>query len=90
MVNSDANWALAVSSRVHKFLAKIPRQHAEALYIGIGFISVEPYKGDVRKIKGEKDTWRRRIGSYRVFYTIAQKTRSIIVFDIDRRTSNTY
>jgi len=41
-------------------------------------------------MKGEDDTWRRRTGSYRIFYKIKNEDEIILVFHIERRTSKTY
>ena len=49
-----------------------------------------PYIGDIEKIKGESNLWRRRIGAYRVFYEIKQEERIVHVFWVERRTSKTY
>jgi len=49
-----------------------------------------PYAGDIEKIEGDKDVWRRRIGSYRILYEINENRKLIYVFDIKRRASNTY
>jgi mRNA-degrading endonuclease RelE of RelBE toxin-antitoxin system len=53
-------------------------------------ISENPYKGDIEKIKGEENIWRRRIGSYRILYEVSPSQKSISVFNIRRRTMSTY
>jgi len=50
----------------------------------------DPYTGDIQKIGGEENTWRRRIGSYRISYEIYPDLRLVIVFKVKRRTSTTY
>jgi len=49
-----------------------------------------PYSGDFKKILGEENSWRRRIGAYRIFYEIIPQEKTIFVFRIERRTSKTY
>jgi len=51
---------------------------------------VSPYAGDIEKMEGEAYAWRRRIGSYRLFYEVHQGDRNVYVFRIERRTSKTY
>ncbi len=41
-------------------------------------------------MEGEENTWRRRIGAYRVLYEIHPDKKIIYVFEIKRRTSTTY
>lgn len=53
-------------------------------------MSVNPYAGDIVKLEGANNTWRRRVGSYRVFYEIIPGDKVIHVFRVERRTSKTY
>jgi mRNA-degrading endonuclease RelE of RelBE toxin-antitoxin system len=53
-------------------------------------LSRNPYGGDIAKLGGEEDVWRRRVGAYRVFYEVNQKKRVIYIFRVERRTSKTY
>ncbi|PIQ07418.1 MAG: hypothetical protein COW72_00415 [Candidatus Nealsonbacteria bacterium CG18_big_fil_WC_8_21_14_2_50_37_10] len=43
-----------------------------------------------KKMRGEKNVWRRRVGAYRIFYELIQKEKVIHVFWVERRTSKTY
>jgi len=49
----------------------------------------DPFMGDILKMAG-KDSWRRRVGSYRIFYNIHRDLKLIYIFEITRRTSKTY
>ena len=84
------NWVLLVDPAVRKFLRRVPKNQAEKIGAVInGFIS-DPYFGDIEKMSGEEDTWRRRVGSYRIFYKILPTHNLVFVFKIKRRTSSTY
>jgi len=50
-------------------------------------IKTEPFWGNnIKKLKGySPDTWRYRIGKYRVFYIIDQKDRIVFVITVDDR-----
>ena len=37
-------------------------------------LAIDPYTSDIQKMKGERNVWRRRIGSYRLFYNRFAKT----------------
>ncbi len=56
----------------------------------IELFPLDPYAGDIQKIKGEKDVWRRRVGNYRIFYEIDQNAKTIHIFRVERRGSKTY
>ena len=88
MLNDD--WHLEVDPRVWKELAKVPGKDRLAIISVIESLSANPYFGDIRKLKSEGDTWRRRTGSYRIYYELSTEHRTVSVFHVERRTSTTY
>jgi mRNA-degrading endonuclease RelE of RelBE toxin-antitoxin system len=50
----------------------------------------DPFAGDVIKLEGEDNLWRRRVGSYRVFFAVDTTAKTVAVTAILRRTSKTY
>ncbi|MBI2514689.1 type II toxin-antitoxin system RelE/ParE family toxin [Candidatus Wolfebacteria bacterium] len=89
-MNSSKSWGLQIDPGVFKLLNKIPHRDAEALLQAIKLLPINPYFGDIRKMQGMEDTWRRRISSYRIYYKIKTAESVILVFHIERRTSKTY
>ena len=89
-MNSSRNWGLEINPSVFKFLKKIPRSNAEELLKVIKFLPVDPYFGDIQKMRGEENVWRRRVGNYRIFYKIKTLERIILVSELERRSSKTY
>ncbi len=89
-MKSKINWDLQIDPNVFKYLKKIPRNNAERVLLSIKILSSEPFNGDIQKMKGEKHVWRRRIGTYRVFYELLPKEKVIHVFHVERRASKTY
>ena len=89
-MNLSVNWVLQVDTVVYKFLNKIPRKDAERILIAINNLSNDPFFGDIKKMKDEENSWRRRIGAYRIFYEIIPQEKIIYVFKVERRTSKTY
>ena len=89
-MNSSKSWDLQIDPGVFKVLKKIPRHDAENLLIAIRLLPKNPYFGDIQKMKGENNVWRRRIGEYRIFYRIKVAEKVILLFRLERRTSKTY
>src|SRR3989338_10619576 len=89
-MNSQGSWHLEIGTKALKALKKFPRKDAAVIECAIELLPANPYAGDIQKLGGEKDTWRRRIGSYRVSYELHPDRKLILVFEIKRRTSNTY
>lgn len=84
------NWTVIVDDYAKKYLKRIPKKDANHIKEKLKELEYEPYAGDIEKIGGQKDAWRRRIGSYRILYEIYSDKRVIYVFEIKRRTSSTY
>ena len=89
-MNFDKNWVLQVDDSVYKFLARIPRKEAERLLSVIRDLPTDPFHGDIQKMKGEENVWRRRIGSYRIRYELIATEKVVHVFLVERRTSSSY
>jgi len=84
------NWDLQIDPSVLKTLRRMPRRKAEIILEVVRLLPVNPYFGDIRKIKGGYDIWRRRVGSYRIFYKIKIIEKIVLVFNIEIRSSGTY
>jgi mRNA-degrading endonuclease RelE of RelBE toxin-antitoxin system len=52
-------------------------------------MAAAPFSGDIIKLEGESDRWRRRVGNYRVFFTVDPTKTTVAVSAISRRTSTT-
>ena len=89
-MNSNESWIVQVDLAVYKFLKKIPRKDSERILFAIDGLSANPFSGDIQKMKGEEDVWRKRVGAYRIFYEVLGHERAVHVFHAERRTSNTY
>ena len=89
-MSSYKNWDLQIDPSVFKVLKKIPASNAENILEAIQLLPVNPYFGDIQKMKDRHEAWRRRIGSYRIFYKIKMTEKVILVFHLERRNSKTY
>lgn len=84
------NWSVLVDATARKYIKRISKSDAGRIAAILKELVINPYGGDIEKMKGEKNVWRRRVGAYRIFYEIHISKRIIYVFDIQRRTSSTY
>lgn len=89
-MNSNENWKLRIKEKVYKSLSKFPEKDRSRLIRAIEDLPLNPYVGDIEKMEGEENVWRRRVGAYRIFYEIKSRERVIYVFRAERRTSKTY
>ena len=84
------SWTLRVAHRAGKSLARSPAKDRARLLAAIAELHENPFAGDVVRLQGEENTWRRRVGSYRVIFEIDVKALTVDVLDVARRTSTTY
>ena len=90
-MNSNVNWQLKIRDRIWKDVAKFSEKDRERITKVIEKeIILNPYSGDIEKMKGEENSWRRRAGVYRIFYEIITQEKVIYIFRVERRTSKTY
>lgn len=84
------NWSVVIDPFVKKILKRIPQDDAKRITFVLRELVMNPYAGDIDKMEGEDSVWRRRIGSFRLFYEIHKDKNIIYVFNLKRRTSGTY
>ena len=89
-MNYAARWQLVVDRDVHKALQRFPKKDADRILSAIAEMATNPYSGDVSKMRGEREVWRRRVGPYRIFYEVLLPQRTVHIFRLVRRTSTTY
>lgn len=71
-------------------LWRIPRQDFERLNNAIANLASEPRPQGVRKIKGRENSYRIRVGNYRVVYEVYDNDKLILILQIVRRSETTY
>ncbi len=89
-MNSEKNWGLQIDPLVFKSLKKLIKKEKEGILSTIEELAINPHFGDIQKIKGENNVWRRRIGSYRLFFEIYPEEKIVHIFHVQRRTTTTY
>jgi len=89
-MNLNKSWDLEIDPDFFKELKRVPKGYSKQVLEVVRILPENPFAGDIQKMKGEKNTWRRRVGAYRIFYDIFVEERVIRVFHIERRTSKTY
>lgn len=84
------NWSIVIDPSVKKMFKRISQDDARRIGFVLRELVVNPYAGDIEKLEGEDDIWRRRIGAFRLFYEVHTDRRLIYVFQLERRTSTIY
>jgi len=84
------SWQIAVVPKAQKEIAKLPSKDLEKVKEVIDMMSGDSFFGDIVKLGGEGKLWRRRVGSYRIFYELMFEKRIIIIHQVEHRSSKTY
>ena len=86
------NWACSLSRQAAQQLRSVPRDRLVQGARAIDEIGVDPTLGDVRPIKSGrfKGALRKRVGPYRIVYSIDPDAREVNVAAILTRGDTTY
>ena len=68
----------------------MPRHDAERLLAVIEGLLADPFNGDIQKMGGEKNVWRKGVGAYRIRYELIKEEKIVHISRAERRTSKTY
>lgn len=78
-------YKVIVSKTASKELADLPSQVVNRIVPAIIKLGENPHPAGCKKLKGEQDTWRIRVGDYRVVYIIDEVVRIVDVRSVGHR-----
>ena len=84
------NWIVKTAKKAEKALDKFPTKDQLLILNTLDAMAVDPFSGDIVRLKNERSAWRRRVGNYRIFYDVYTQIQIVDVVEIERRTSKTY
>lgn len=77
-------YRVKVHRDVEKFLRKIPKHDTERIREMILSLK-DPFSSKPVKVKGEENTFRLRVGKYRILFFIDEDQKIVIVSKVDKR-----
>jgi mRNA interferase RelE/StbE len=83
-------WNLTITGPAQKDFQRLPQKDRARVKAVLIAMQVDPFQGDLKRLKGKPTAWRRRVGNYRIIYDLYFDERLIVVSAILRRTSTTY
>ena len=86
------SWACRLSKEAAKQFRRLPRDRRQQLAQAIEEMAQDPTAGDVRPIKSGKfkGALRKRVGRYRIIFSVDSTTSSVEIAAILVRTGTTY
>jgi mRNA-degrading endonuclease RelE of RelBE toxin-antitoxin system len=86
------SWTIELSAAAEKDLKKLPRDRQARLEWAIDEMEEDPFGRDVKPLKGPqwKGRYRKRVGAYRIIFTVDHKTKRVAISAILLRSEKTY
>lgn len=78
------SYALAFKSSAEKELRKLPRDVIARVVVAVAALASEPRPPGCLKLSGSQ-SWRIRIGQYRVIYDIDDSARQLVILHLGHR-----
>lgn len=80
------NWHInKIANRARRAIESLKLEAQEKILEELDRLQNDPFSGNVRKIKGEEDIFRLRMGSYRIYFKVVFSSRSIEILLFDHR-----
>jgi mRNA-degrading endonuclease RelE of RelBE toxin-antitoxin system len=89
-MNTSVVWTVVLAGPARKSLKRIPAADREGIHAALKEMEADPFRGDIKYLKGQKGRLRRRVGDWRIFFHLAPEQKHLVVTAIERRTSTTY
>lgn len=84
-------WHLVVARSAQKELERAPARDRTRLVNALKELAADPFAGDIVQLKGRGALdFRRRVGSWRILFTLNRESLTVEVTAVLRRTSTTY
>ena len=84
-------WDVQLGSGAERSLERIPARDRSRVEAALIEMKRDPRSGDTRPLQGQhRRAFRRRVGSWRIIFSIKQEIRVVLIARIERRTSSTY
>lgn len=85
-----ASYELRYKNSFYKDLKRIDHSIRAKLVEATRGLAMQPSPRQAEPIRGSEQTYRWRVGDYRILYQVDTKGRVVTVFHVRRRTTTTY
>ena len=79
------NYSIEISRSAEKTLTKLPKDKLRKVISAIKVLAVNPRPAGCRKLSGQINVYRIRVGKFRIIYEVVEKKITIIVLKIGHR-----
>jgi mRNA interferase RelE/StbE len=86
----SSEWRVDLGKVTLRELRKCPRHDARRIILALREMEADPFAGDIVYLTAHESDYRRRVGDWRIFFSLHKTEKIVVVDHIRRRTSNTY
>ena len=80
-----SGFKVLIHKKALKELNEIPEPHHSKVRSAIKEMAQDPFSGDVRPIKGLRGVFRRRVGQYRIGFTVDFEKGTVVILKVGVR-----
>ena len=86
MTSPAGSWRInKIAHSARRTIESLDTVAQERVLVALESLQVDPFAGDIKKVKGKSDIYRLRIESHRVYFRLDWSSRSIDILLIDKR-----
>lgn len=78
-------YSVVLSKSAEKYLYGRSEKDSRLIIKALEEMAIDPFSGDVKKMKGSDDEYRRRAGKYRIIFTVENDVLIVDVLSIGHR-----
>ena len=85
-------WAVELSREAARDLERLPRDIRRRMVRAIDEMEVDPFRSNVKRLKGTewKSRYRKKVGPYRIIFSVDHEKRAVGISAILIRSKGTY
>ena len=84
------SWEVRLARHATRALGDAPAADRLRLLTALHAMETDPFGGDLRRLHGQLPLWRRRVGNWRILFSLDRTARLVNVSAIVRRATTTY
>jgi len=79
-------YEIGFTRKAAEFIRSLPKGQKEKLRKFLELMKDNPFSHPYRKIRGETNLYRIRLGKYRMLYEINEELKKVIILKVDKRS----
>jgi mRNA-degrading endonuclease RelE of RelBE toxin-antitoxin system len=83
-------WTVSLRKAALKQLARVQEKERKQVWAALEAMRTNPMTGDVEQLKGQRASFRRKLGQWRIFFDKHDDQKLVDVVATERRTTTTY